>query len=255
MGLLDNKIIMVTGAGSGIGRASALLFAQEGAAGILVTDVDDERGQETVTMIESAGGTAHYAHCDVSDEDQVSATVRTAVEQYGRLDGAYNNAGLGHGQERVADIDRAGWDRTLNVNLTGTWLCMKYQIQQFLTQGTDGAIVNQSSATGLVGWPLVGGYGATKAAVAHLTKITAAEYATDGIRVNAIAPGPIETEMVARAIQEHPETAARIASVVPLGRIGRPSEVGEAAAWLLSSRASFVTGVTLSVDGGQVSRG
>src|SRR5262249_25244305 len=153
--------------------------------------------------------------------DQVAAAVDVAISRFGRLDGAYNNAGLGHGQAPIAEIDSAGWDRTVAVNLTGTWQCMKHELRAMGSRRSGGS-VNQPSATGIVGWPLVGGYGATKAAIAHLTKIAAAEYAGQGIRINAIAPGPIATDMVARAIDARPEVAQHIKDSVPMGRIGQP---------------------------------
>ncbi|HKA04230.1 MAG TPA: SDR family NAD(P)-dependent oxidoreductase [Acidimicrobiales bacterium] len=253
-GLLEGMVVLVTGAAAGIGRASALRFADEGAVAIVVADVDETGGRATVEEIRRRGSDGAFARCDVADYGQVAAAVDLALSRFGRLDGAYNNAGLGHGQAPIAEIDQAGWDRTVAVNLTGTWHCMKHELLAMVELGS-GAIVNQSSATGIVGWPLVGGYGATKAAIAHLTKIAAAEYADRGIRINAIAPGPIATDMVARAIAARPEVEQHINESVPMGRIGQPDEVAEVAAWLLSPRSSYVTGATIPVDGGQTSKG
>ncbi|HKE72328.1 MAG TPA: glucose 1-dehydrogenase [Acidimicrobiales bacterium] len=253
-GLLDDRVVLVTGASAGIGRAGALCFAREGAAAVVVADVDDEGGAETVRLLADAGCKGVFVHCDVAEDAMVAAAVAAAVDGFGRLDAAYNNAGLGHGQAPTAEIDRAGWDRTLDVNLTGTMLCMQHELRHMAPRGA-GAIVNQSSAAGLVGWPLLGGYGATKAAIAHLTKVAAVEYATQGIRINAIAPGPIATDMVARAIAASPAVEEHINGSVPMARLGQPDEVAQTAAWLLSDRASFITGVTVPVDGGQTSKG
>jgi NAD(P)-dependent dehydrogenase (short-subunit alcohol dehydrogenase family) len=254
MGLLDGKVVLVTGAAAGIGRASAIRFAQEGARGVVVADVDDTGGAETVSMVADCGAEALFVHCDVADEELVAAMVESAAGRFGRIDGAYNNAGLGHGQADLASIDRKGWNRTLDVNLTGTWLCLKYELLHMAAAG-GGAIVNQSSATGYLGFPLVAGYGATKAAIMQLTMTAAVEYATRGVRVNALAPGPIRTDMVARAIEANPNLAAHLEAAVPMGRIGEPDEVAQAAAWLLSDRSSYITGVTIPVDGAQTCKG
>jgi NAD(P)-dependent dehydrogenase (short-subunit alcohol dehydrogenase family) len=254
MGLLDGKVLLVTGAGAGIGRAAATCFAREGARAVVVADVDSDGGPTTVEMVRELGTEASFIACDVAGDGMVGAAVAMAVDLYGSLDGAYNNAGLGHGQAEVAEIDRAAWDRTVAVNLTGTWLCMQHELRQMVVQG-GGAIVNQSSAAGFVGFPLVAGYGSTKAALAHLTKVAATEYASRGVRVNALAPGAIATDMVARALEANPALAPHLEGSVPMGRIGTPDEVAQAAAWLLSDRASFVTGVTIPVDGGQTSKG
>ncbi|MEE1799496.1 SDR family NAD(P)-dependent oxidoreductase [Streptomyces sp. JV176] len=252
MGLLDGKVVMVTGAGNGIGRTSATLFAAEGAS-VVLADVSDTAGEAVLSEIRAAGGVGTYVHCDVSVEEQAAAAVRTAVDSFGRLDGAFNNAGVGHPQVRMGEIDLADWERTLAVNLTGTWLCQKYQLKQMLEQ-KSGSIVNQSSSTGVAGVAMVGAYGTTKAAIIHMTELAAMEYGAFGVRLNALAPGPILTEATRRAITERPELEADIAAMVPMGRVGQASEVAESAAWLLSDRASFVTGATLSVDGGQAAK-
>lgn len=204
--IFENKVVIVTGAAGGIGRASALGFAKEGAR-VVVADVAEDGGRDTVGLIEAAGGGAVFASCDISDETQVAAMVELARETFGGLHCAHNNAGLGHGQAMLADVPRQGWDRTLAVNLTGTWLCMKHEILE-MQRGGGGSIVNTASATGLVGWPMVGGYGATKAAIINMTKTAAREYAASGIRINAVAPGPINTAMVARAIAVPPKSKA-----------------------------------------------
>lgn len=249
-GLVEGKVALVTGAAAGIGRGSALAFAREGAR-VAVADVDEAGGKETVELITAAGGEAIFLSCDVSQEDQVAALVAGTVEAFGGLDCAHDNAGLGGGQAKLADIPRDRWDVVHGVNLTGTFLCLQHQIRYMREHG-GGSIVVTSSATSLLGFPLTSAYAATKAALNQLVRSAAVEYAPDGIRVNAVLPGPIRTNMVASAIEANPGLEQHLADSVPAGRIGEPDDVAQAAVWLCSDRSGFVTGVTLPVDGGQV---
>jgi NAD(P)-dependent dehydrogenase (short-subunit alcohol dehydrogenase family) len=251
-GRLDNKIALVTGAGSGIGRATALVFAREGAK-VMVADIVVEGGQETVQQIEAAGGEAIFVKADVSQAADVEALIAQTVETYGRLDCAFNNAGIEGGVKPTIDCTEEEFDRTIAVNLTGVWLCMKYEIQQMLSQG-GGTIVNTASAAGLVGFPGLPDYVASKHGVVGLTKTAALEYAKSGIRVNAVCPGVIQTPMVERGAQLSPGFDELAVSMEPVGRFGQPSEVGEAVVWLCSDAASFVTGIPMQVDGGLVAQ-
>ncbi len=251
-GRLDNKIALVTGAGSGIGRATALVFAREGAK-VVVSDIVVEGGQETVQQIEAAGGEAIFVKADVSQAADVETLIAKAVETYGRLDCAFNNAGIEGGVKPTIDCTEEEFDRTIAVNLTGVWLCMKYEIQQMLSQG-GGTIVNTASAAGLVGFPGLPDYVASKHGVVGLTKTAALEYAKSGIRVNAVCPGVIQTPMVERGAQLSPGFDELAVSMEPVGRFGQPAEVGEAAVWLCSDAASFVTGIPMQVDGGLVAQ-
>ncbi len=251
-GRLDNKIALVTGAGSGIGRATALVFAREGAR-VVVSDIVVEGGQETVQQIEAAGGEAIFVKADVSKAADVEALITQTVETYGRLDCAFNNAGIEGGVKPTIDCTEEEFDRTIAVNLTGVWLCMKYEIQQMLSQG-GGAIVNTASAAGLVGFPGLPDYVASKHGVVGLTKTAALEYAKSGIRVNAVCPGVIQTPMVERGAQLSPGFDELAVSMEPVGRFGQPAEVGEAVVWLCSDAASFVTGIPMQVDGGLVAQ-
>ncbi len=251
-GRLDNKIALVTGAGSGIGRATALVFAREGAK-VVVSDIVVEGGQETVQQIGAAGGEAIFVKADVSQAADVEALIAQTVETYGRLDCAFNNAGIEGGVKPTIDCTEEEFDRTIAVNLTGVWLCMKYEIQQMLSQG-GGTIVNTASAAGLVGFPGLPDYVASKHGVVGLTKTAALEYAKSGIRVNAVCPGVIQTPMVERGAQLSPGFDELAVSMEPVGRFGQPSEVGEAVVWLCSDAASFVTGIPMQVDGGLVAQ-
>ena len=251
-GLTEGKVALVTGAGSGIGRATALVFAREGAK-VVVSDIVVEGGQETVQQIEAAGGEAIFVKADVSQAADVEALITQTVETYGRLDCAFNNAGIEGGMKLTIDCTKEEFDRTIAVNLTGVWLCMKYEIQQMLSQGS-GAIVNTASAAGLVGFPSLPDYVASKHGVVGLTKTAALEYAKSGIRVNAVCPGVIQTPMVERGAQLSPGFDELAVSMEPVGRFGQPAEVGEAVVWLCSDAASFVTGHPMAVDGGLVAQ-
>jgi NAD(P)-dependent dehydrogenase (short-subunit alcohol dehydrogenase family) len=248
-GYLDGKAALVTGAGSGIGRATALACAREGAK-IVVADMAVEGGEETVSMIKSAGGKATFVLVNVTQAAEVEAMVAAAVSAYGRIDCAHNNAGIEGVFATTADYPEADWDRVMAVNLKGVWLCMKYEIPQMLQQG-GGAIVNTASLAGLVGAKRMPAYVASKHGVAGLTKTAALEYAKSGIRVNAVCPGIIHTAMVDRMfLNRRPDLEDRLAAVEPMGRLGKPEEVAEAVVWLCSDAASFVTGHTMTVDGG-----
>ena len=251
-GLTEGKVALVTGAGSGIGRATALVFAREGAK-VVVSDIVVAGGQETVQQIEAAGGEAIFVKADVSQAADVETLIAKTVETYGRLDCAFNNAGIEGGMKLTIDCTKEEFDRTIAVNLTGVWLCMKYEIQQMLSQG-GGAIVNTASAAGLVGFPGLPDYVASKHGVVGLTKTAALEYAKSGIRVNAVCPGVIQTPMVERGAQLSPGFDELALSMEPVGRFGQPSEIGEAVVWLCSDAASFVTGIPMQVDGGLVAQ-
>lgn len=251
-GTLEGKIALVTGAGSGIGRAAALAFARAGAT-VVVADVVADGGKETVRLIEQAGGECLFVEGDVSNAADVQTIVQTAVDRYGRLDCAFNNAGIEGAQAPTAECTEDNWDRVIKINLKGAWLCMKYEIPVMLAQG-GGAIVNAASVAGLVGFPNIPAYNASKGGVIQLTKTAALEYATAGIRVNAVCPGVIRTPMVDRFVGGSPEAEAQFVAMEPVGRMGRPEEIAAAAVWLCSDAASFVTGHAMVVDGGLVAR-
>ena len=245
-GHLEGKVALVTGGSSGIGRNSALAFAREGAK-VVVADVLPEGGDETVRMIKEAGGEGVFVKADVSKETEVEALIAKTIEVYGRLDYAHNNAGIQGEKGTMTDCTEENWDRVMNINLKGIWLCMKYEIIYMVEHG-GGAIVNTSSAVGLVGRPRYPAYVVSKHGVVGLTRVAALAYAKAGIRVNAVCPGPIDTAMGERVRTDYP--GAGIAADVPLGRRGNPKEVAEVVVWLCSDAASYVTGVAMPVDGG-----
>jgi NAD(P)-dependent dehydrogenase (short-subunit alcohol dehydrogenase family) len=247
-GRVDGKIALVTGAGSGIGRATALVFAREGAK-VVVADVVVDGGEETVRQIKAAGGEAIFVKADMAKAAEVEAMVQKAVATYGRLDCAHNNAGIEGATGRTADYREEDWNRVIGINLTGVWLCMKHEIAQMLKQG-GGAIVNTASDAGLLGVPQMPAYVASKHGVVGLTKTAALEYAKSGIRVNAVCPGVIKTPMVERITSQRAGRAERMAAAEPVGRMGKPEEIAEAVVWLCSEAASFVTGLPMPVDGG-----
>jgi NAD(P)-dependent dehydrogenase (short-subunit alcohol dehydrogenase family) len=245
---LSGKTIIITGAGSGIGRAAALVFAREGAR-VLAADVSEEGGGETVAMIAREGGEAKFHRCDVARASEVDGLIAAAVKAWGRLDGAFNNAGIAGPMKRTADYEEADFDRIIAVDLKGVWLCMRAEIRQFLAQRSPGAIVNTASAAGLVASHSMPAYTAAKHGVIGLTKCAAVEYARAGIRINAVCPGVVDTPLVAGMVAQLPRVAQVLDRVEPVGRKARPEEIAEAAAWLCSDRASFVTGASISVDG------
>ncbi len=248
-GLVDRKVALVTGAAGGIGRASALVFAREGAS-VVVSDTDAVGGDETVKTIRDSGGEAIFVRADVSDRSDVEALVKKTVDRYGRLDCAFNNAGMaGSVGASTHEYTQEVWDKVIAVNLTGVWLCMQYELRQMLSQGS-GAIVNTASIWGLVGAPGAAAYVASKHGVAGLTRAAALEYAPKGIRINAVNPGTIKTKVLDPFIAAIPDFEAMMAGLHPIGRIGRPAEVGEGVVWLCSDAASFVVGQNIPIDGG-----
>jgi NAD(P)-dependent dehydrogenase (short-subunit alcohol dehydrogenase family) len=246
---MKDRIALVTGGGSGIGRASALAFARQGAK-VTVVDVVVKDGEDTARMIEEAGGEAIFIKADVSRVAEVEAMVNKAVQTYGRLDYAHNNAGVEGLRANTADYTEDDWDRTININLKGMWLCMKYEIPQMLKQG-GGAIVNTSSGIVFGAIPNSSAYIVSKYGVLGLTRAAAVEYAKLGIRVNSVCPGVIATPMLERLAGGKAQVEAMSITQEPIGRLGTPEEVAEAVVWLCSDTASFVTGHAMVVDGGK----
>ena len=245
---LENKVAFITGGTTGIGRDTAVLFAQEGAK-VAFTGRREVEGQETLELIRRAGGDGLFLKSDVSKAVDVQSSVQKTVERYGRLDVAFNNAGVEGVWVPLFQQTEENWDYVQGINLKGVWLCLKYEIQQMLGQGGGGAIVNMSSVAGLIGSPGAGVYIASKHGVLGLTKTAAIECAAQGIRVNAVCPAVIQTDMADRAFGE-PQINKRVLALHPLGRIGVPREVSEAVLWLCSDKSSFTTGQFIGVDGG-----
>lgn len=244
----QDKVVLVTGGGGGIGRGAALAFARAGAR-VVVADIAADAGRETAGLVQAAGGQAVFIRTDVTRADQVAAMVAHAVATYGRLDCAFNNAGIEEEHMRLADCSEETFDRIMGINVKGVWLCLKYQLAQMLKQG-GGAIVNTASVAGLVGAPKMAAYSASKHAVLGLTKSAAIEYARKGIRVNAVCPGVIRTAMYERAVAADPQIGLAAAQMHPVGRLGEVDEVAAVVLWLCSDAASFVTGHAHTVDGG-----
>ena len=244
----EGKVALVTGGGSGIGRATALAFARDGAR-VVIGNRNVQRGEETVSMIRTAGGTASFRGTDVLVAADIEALVKHAVSEYGGLDLAFNNAGIEGEPRPLAEQTEANYDAVMDINVKGVWLSMKYEIPRILDQG-GGAIVNCSSVAGVIGFPGIGIYSASKHAVIGLTKAAALEYSAQGIRVNAVNPAVIDTEMVDRLADGMNMKKDDLTTFHPIGRLGRVEEVAEAVLWLCSEKASFVTGHSLMVDGG-----
>src|SRR5881394_4285471 len=249
----EGKVTLVTGGGSGIGRATALAFAREGAQ-VVIGNRNAERGEETVSMIREAGGTASFQRTDVTMSTEIEALVEHAVKTCGRLDVAFNNAGIeGEVKPTLIDHTEANFDAVMGINVKGVWLSMKYEIPRMLKQG-GGAIVNCSSVAGVIGFPGMAIYVASKHAVIGLTKTAALEYSAQGIRINAVNPAVIDTEMVDRLADGMNMKKDDLTTLHPIGRIGPVEEVAEAVLWLCSGKASFVTGHSLIIDGGFTAR-
>tara|TARA_B110000008_G_scaffold106339_1_gene109235 strand:+ start:5345 stop:6103 length:759 start_codon:yes stop_codon:yes gene_type:complete len=246
-----DKVVLITGAGNGIGRATAIAFGQQGAS-VVVADMSRSAGEETTALITQAGGIATFILCDVTKDQDVQSMVDGTIETYGKLDIAFNNAGIEIEHSKLADGDEATYDKVMDVNVKGVWRCMKYQIPALLKQSTS-AIVNTASIAGLGAAPKMSIYSASKHAVIGLTKSAAVEYGRKGLRVNAICPAAIDTEMVRRAIENDPQKEQFINNLHPVGRIGQPEEVAAAVLYLCSDLAGFTTGVALPIDGGATS--
>ena len=251
MASLSGKVAIVTGGSSGIGRATAIAFAREGAK-VVVASRREKEGQETVKQVQSAGSEGFFIKTDVSKETDVSAMVEKTIATYGHLDYAFNNAGIEQIPTPLVEQTEETFDQVMDINVKGVWLCMKHQIPQMLVSG-GGAIVNMSSISGMIGASGLPIYVASKHAVLGLTKSVALEYAKEGIRINAVCPGMIETDLLDRVFANQ-EVKERLIAMHPIGRVGKPEEIAEAVVWLCSDKASFVTGQSLPLDGGYVAQ-
>ena len=249
---LENKVALITGGTTGIGRDTAVLFAKHGGK-VVFTGRRETEGNETLGLVRAAGGDGLFLKSDVSKSSDVQTMVQKTVEKFGRLDIAFNNAGVEGVWVPLVDQTEENWDYVHNINLKGLWLCLKYEIQQMIKQGKGGAIVNMSSVAGVKGFPGAGVYVASKHGVLGLTKTAALECAAAKIRVNAVCPAVIETPMADRAFPD-PAFSKAVLAQHPLGRFGKPIEVAEAVLWLCSGKSSFVTGHSLMVDGGFTAR-
>lgn len=252
MGILDGKVIIVTGAGGGIGRATSLVLAAAGAR-LIVSDVTDA-GDETARAVTATGGDARYVAADLASESEIAALVSAAVDAHGRLDGAFNNAGVEQRNKPLADLTLDEWQRAIDIDLTAVFLCVKHQVRAMLQTG-GGSIVNTASSLGQVGLAGAAEYCAAKHGVIGLTRAVGADYGPQGIRVNAVLPGITRTPMIAR-LSENPQLSTvfdKLRSRHSMGRFGEPHEIGESVKWLLSDDASFMNGAAVAIDGGYLS--
>ena len=249
--MLKDKVALITGGSSGIGRAVALAWAREGAK-VVVSDVDRGGGEETVEQVRTAGGEAIFIAADVGKPEECEALVRGAVEKFGRLDIACNNAGIGGPQAPTADYPLDGWAQVIGINLSGVFYGMKYQLPAMLKNG-GGAIINMASILGAVGFAGAPAYAAAKHGVVGLTQTAALEYSAQGVRINAVGPGFIHTHMIS-ALEDNKAVNDMLVAAHPIGRLGRAEEVAELVLWLSSEKASFVTGAYYPVDGGYIAR-
>jgi NAD(P)-dependent dehydrogenase (short-subunit alcohol dehydrogenase family) len=250
--IFENKIALVTGGSYGIGKATAIAFAQRGAK-VIIADWMEDPNQDVIKTIKALGGEVVFIKCDVSNSSQVKALVEKTVSSFGRLDYAFNNAGIEGASASTHECTEENWEKVIGVNLKGVWLCMKYEIAQMLKQG-KGAIVNNASIAGLVGFQNIPAYVASKHGVIGLTQNAALEYAKLGIRVNTVCPGVIRTPMIDRFTGKSKEVEKQFETMEPVGRLGAPEEVAEAVVWLCSDASSFITGDAIPVDGGWVAQ-
>lgn len=250
MDRLKGKVALITGGGSGIGRATCLLFAREGAT-VVVADYVAEGGHETVRQIKATGGEAAFVQADVSKSADVQNMIATAAKTYGRVDVLFNNAGIEGPSTKIANYKEDDWDRVIAIDLTSVYLGMKYVIPKMIEQG-GGAIISTASVAGLVGFPGSGAYAAAKAGVVNMTRMVALEYADKNIRVNCICPGIIDTPMVDRVVGSRPKE--RVIKAEPIGRLGKPEDIANAALFLASDESSFATGAPFIIDGGYIAR-
>jgi NAD(P)-dependent dehydrogenase (short-subunit alcohol dehydrogenase family) len=248
-GSFTGKVAFVTGAANGIGRAAALAFAREGAS-VIVADVSEQGNQTTTRLIQEAGGRALAVQCDVTRTEEIKAALDKGVQAFGRLDFAFNNAGVEQPVQPAADLTEEDWDRIIDIDLRGVFLCMKHEIPLMLKQG-GGAIVNTSSGAGVKGIAGQAAYCAAKYGIVGLTKAAALDYAKSNIRINAVCPGIIETPMMGRFSGGTPEGRAKVIAQEPIGRMGKPEEIAAAVVWLCSDPAAFVVGHAMVIDGGQ----
>lgn len=246
-----DQVVLITGAGSGIGRGAALAFAREGAA-VVVSDISEESGRETVSLVKNKGGRATFILCDVADTSQIANLVSKTVEQFGRLDVAINNAGIGGNIAKLAEVPAAEYEQVMAVNLGGVFFGMQHQLRQMLTQESGGRIVNVASVAGLRAMPGNSVYTATKHAVVGLTKAAAMEYARHNVRINAVCPAFTHSAMVDKLFALAPDYEQKLLKNIPLGRYGEPEDIAQAILWLCDPANSFVTGLALPLDGGMM---